>query len=99
MVVHGVGHVSTLNVNTDEVWAYRFRAQKGHPPPQLQDDDDNADGGENEDEDLELQTEELPADTPKSQAGESPKSKAGTEDGEERLGVKGEGGEEKPVRV
>ncbi len=43
VTVHGYGlasqggHVATLNVNVDEVWVYRYRAQSGRSPPGLED--------------------------------------------------------------
>eukprot|EP01043_Picozoa_sp_COSAG02_P020776 COSAG02_NODE_1033_length_15063_cov_14.987503_4_plen_2516_part_00 len=43
VTVHGYGlatqggHVATLNVNVDEVWVYRYRAQNGQSPPGLED--------------------------------------------------------------
>ena len=47
LYVLGYGVVKTVNINNDEVWVYRYRNQKGLPPPGTEgpEDDDGIDDG------------------------------------------------------
>jgi hypothetical protein len=93
VTVHGYGlpsqggHVGTLNVNVDEVWVYRYRAQRGQPPPGLEDVEEELE------EDDGIETVMLPGASPEAKDGEDKgidkdqpadgKESDGSEDGDE----------------